>query len=281
MRGGAPRVVWFSSESDPRVVSARSVAADLLKEQTPAHLVWNPCSGEIVQLVPMTRAGGLMEGSVGHEGRVCAQVLVVGHARDPFTGTLLNRLDTIMKWLDAWGVTRRWPAGPPLPSPQSYHSRRARRDWARGGHFGASQVPGLHRPDPGGIDIRRVTGPDTPVTALPRQRPIPSQQPARPVPALPLTDATLTDATLADAPDPADAEPTYANGGRLTVLPRTAAPVGPTVASVAYSLGTDSPLDDPVDAPTSHRLSAPLATTAPPPTPTPAPPVPEPASMRS
>ncbi|MFC5751083.1 hypothetical protein [Actinomadura rugatobispora] len=280
LRGGAPRVVWFSSESDPRVVSARSVAADLLREETPAHLVWNPCSGEIIQLVPVTRAGGLLEGTVGHEGRVCVQVMVVGHARDPFTGTLLHGLDTIMGWLDAWGVVRRWPAGPPLPSPQSYHSQRGRRDWARGGHFGASQVPGLHRPDPGGIDIRRVTGPDTPVTALPRQRPIPAQQEPRPVPvgeAPPVGDAPRP-VPMRDSPDfvppqdtpepvPAGAVPAVAgsvtggtaggsaegsagtNGSCVAVpLPRRAAPLG-AVVSVAqhYPLDPLGNITDPVE----------------------------------
>jgi hypothetical protein len=170
LRGGAPRTAWLSSESDPRTVSARSVAADLIREGRPTHLVWNPCSGEIIQLVPATRAARHL-GDVGCEGRVCMQIMVIGHARDPFTNTLLTELDSIMRWLDSWGVARRWPAGPPLPSPQSYHSGRDRRSWARGGHFGGSQVPGVDRPDPGGIDIRRVTGPETPVTAIPIPRP--------------------------------------------------------------------------------------------------------------
>ncbi|MEU5881241.1 hypothetical protein [Spirillospora sp. NPDC047279] len=178
LRGGAPRVTWFCSESDPRTVSARSVAADLLREGRAAHVVWNPCSGEIIQCVPATRAAPLL-GSVGHEGRVCMQIMVVGQARDPFTNTLLTGLDAIMRWLDSWGVTRRWPAGPPLPSPQSYHSSRDRREWARGGHFGSSQVPGTGRPDPGGIDIRRITGPDTPVAAIPKPRRA-AEEPARP-----------------------------------------------------------------------------------------------------
>ncbi|WP_329521813.1 hypothetical protein [Spirillospora sp. NBC_01491] len=169
LQGGAPRVVWFSSESDPRAVSARSVAADLVKEDRAAHLVWNPGSGEVLQLVPATRAGRLLgDDGAGREGRVCVQIMVVGHARAPFTGTLLAGLDPIMRWLDAWGVARHWLAGPPLPSPQSYHSRRDRRAWARGGHYGASQVPGADRPDPGGIDIRRITGPDTPLAPIPK-----------------------------------------------------------------------------------------------------------------
>ena len=161
-------------------MSARSIAADLVKEEQPAHLVWHPGTGEIVQLLPATRAARLLGDRVGREGRICLQVVVVAQARVPFTGTLLNALEPIVRWLDTWGIDRRWPAGPPLPSPQSYHSLRARKDWARGGHFGASQVPVVNRPDPGGIDIRRITGPDTPVAPLPLQRaPIPEPAAAR------------------------------------------------------------------------------------------------------
>ncbi|MCP2334686.1 hypothetical protein [Actinomadura rupiterrae] len=187
LRGGAPRAVWLTSESDPRAVSAWSVAADLAKSGRPAHLVWNPVSGEAVQLIPIVRAARALAGdaggdagggggAVGREGRVCAQIMVVGHARDPFTNTLLTGLDPIMRWLDAWGVARRWPAGPPLPIPASYEARRERRAWARGGHYGASQVPGEVRPDPGGIDVRRVTGTDTPLAPIPRPRPAPPEE---------------------------------------------------------------------------------------------------------
>lgn len=185
LRGGAPRVVWLTSGSDPRAVSARSLAADLAKAGHPAHLVWNPVTGETVQQIPILRAalalsadgprGDRLAGpGPGREGRICAQIMVVGQARDPFTGARMSGLDPIMRWLDGWGVARRWPAGPPLPTPQSYESRRERRAWARGGHFGASQVPDVVRPDPGGVDVRRITGPDTPLPALPRHRPTPS-----------------------------------------------------------------------------------------------------------
>jgi hypothetical protein len=170
MKGGAPRAVWFTSGTDPRIVSARSAAQSLAREGRAPHLVWNPYVGEIVQLVPMTRAAGLLDELVGREGRVCVQIMVVGSSRDPFTNGPLESLDSIMTWLDAWGVARRWPAGPPLPSPQAYHSPRNRRQWARGGHFGYSQVPGAGGPDPGGIDIRKITGPETPVAEIPRPR---------------------------------------------------------------------------------------------------------------
>ncbi|MFG2085445.1 MULTISPECIES: hypothetical protein [unclassified Spirillospora] len=170
LRGGAPRVVWCAGEHDPRTVSARSVAADLIKDDRPPHLVWHPGTGEIVQLLPATRAARHLGGRVGHEGRVCVQIMVIGQSRTPFTGTPLSGIDAIVQWLDSWGVPRHWPAGPPLPSPQSYHANRDRKDWARGGHYGASQVPLVDRPDPGAIDIRRITGPDTPVAPIPKPR---------------------------------------------------------------------------------------------------------------
>ncbi|POM27659.1 hypothetical protein BTM25_20770 [Actinomadura rubteroloni] len=199
LRGGAPRAVWLASDSDARVVSARSVAADLVRAGRPAHLVWNPRTGEIVQLVPATRAAGTI-GAAGREGRACLQIMVVGSAHEPFTATPLTGLDTILMWLDAWGVARRWPAGPPLPPPQSYQARRDRRAWARGGHFGASQVPGPGRPDPGAIDIRRVTGPETPVAPLPRPLPREDRAPRLPVPRLP---GDLAAVPTVPAPEPA------------------------------------------------------------------------------
>jgi len=152
------------------MVSARSTAQDLAKEGRPAHLVWNPCTGEAIQMLPATRAACLLADPVRGEGRTCVQIMVVGLVREPFTSGPLNGLDAIMRWLDGWGIPRRWPAGPPLPAPQSYHADRHRRPWAKGGHFGASQVPGSMLPDPGDLDIRRITGQDTPVVEIPRPR---------------------------------------------------------------------------------------------------------------
>ncbi len=131
-------------------------------------------------MVPVIRAGRLLNGEIGREGRVCVQILVIGHAQDPFTNGPLLGIDPIVAWLDTWGVSRRWPAGPPLPSPQSYHSSRGRRPWARGGHFGCSQVPEVTSPAPGGVDIRRITGPDTPVADIPRPRAVPTPETMQP-----------------------------------------------------------------------------------------------------
>ena len=56
MHGGAPRVVWQSLGADPRLVSARSAAQRISLLARPSHLVWNPVSGETIQLVPIVRA---------------------------------------------------------------------------------------------------------------------------------------------------------------------------------------------------------------------------------
>lgn len=170
LQGGAPRAVWFASESDPSVVSARSVAHELQCRRQAAHLVWNPFGGDVVQMVALTRAARLLDDPVGREGRVCAQIMVVASSLDPFTDSPMFGLDKIMSWLDSWHVPRRWPAGPPLPPPQSYDSARDRRVWARGGHFGSSQVPGAGRLDPGRIDIWRIIGRDETLGELPRPR---------------------------------------------------------------------------------------------------------------
>jgi hypothetical protein len=44
------------------------------------------------------------------------------------------------------------------PSAEAIADRRSRVAWARGGHFGASQVPGCDNAGPGAIDIVRITG---------------------------------------------------------------------------------------------------------------------------
>jgi hypothetical protein len=151
------------------MISARSVAQRLERQGRNAHLVWNPGDGEIVQMVPATRPARTLPGEVGREGRLCLQIVVVGFARDPFTRGPLNGMDGIVRWLDTWRVPRRWPAGGPLPFPDAYLASRARRQWARGGHFGVSQVPQAVNPAPGAIDIHKITGPETPL-GVPRPR---------------------------------------------------------------------------------------------------------------
>ena len=57
LNGGAPWAVWQALGADPGVVSAMSAAQRLCELGWASHLVWNPVSGEIIQLVSILRAG--------------------------------------------------------------------------------------------------------------------------------------------------------------------------------------------------------------------------------
>ncbi len=170
--GGAPRVVWLTLGADPRTVSVWSAAQRLNQEERPPHLVWDPLTGDIAQLLPIVRAGcalGMPEhlgsqrdrppaqaASVNREGRLCVQIGVLGSPREPFTSFQMIGLAAILGWLDSWHIPRRWPAGPPAPYRQLTRPR-SRALWARGGHYGASQVPECDNLGPGGIDIEYLT----------------------------------------------------------------------------------------------------------------------------
>jgi hypothetical protein len=173
LKGGAPRAVWLTLGTAPRAVSIQSAAQRLISERRPCHLIWDPVTGDIVQLVSILRAGRALGApekldwgpdrvrsspeNVNTEGRICVQIGVLGHPAEPFTGGPLSGLGAIVGWLDSWSVPRRWPAGRPAGC-QAASAERSRRFWAHGGHFGASQVPGCENAGPGAIDVDRLTG---------------------------------------------------------------------------------------------------------------------------
>ena len=173
LKGGAPRAVWLTLGTAPRTVSIQSAAQRLVGERRPCHLVWDPVTGDIVQLISILRAGCALGApekldwgpdrvpsspeNVNAEGRICVQIGVLGLPSEPFTSGPLVGADAIVSWLDSWGVPRRWPAGRPAGC-LAASAERSRILWARGGHFGASQVPGCENAGPGAIDVDRLTG---------------------------------------------------------------------------------------------------------------------------
>ena len=183
LQGGAPRAVWLTLGGDGRKVSVLSAAQRVVQYDHPCHLVWDPLTGEIVQLISVLRAGcalGAPErldvvpdlgpsgpARVNAEGRICVQIGVLGRPWEPFTNGPMAGLAAILNWLDSWNVPRQWPAGRPVPF-RDPDRPRSRALWARGGHFGASQVPGCDSLGPGDIDTERVTGTHVvPVCAVP------------------------------------------------------------------------------------------------------------------
>jgi hypothetical protein len=203
--GGAPRAVWLTLGTVPGTVSVQSAAQRLISERRPCHLIWDPVTGDVAQLISVLRAGRAL-GAVDHldwapgharinldnvnaEGRICVQIGVLGHPGDPFTGRTLVGIERIVSWLDSWGVSRRWPSGRPegyrieLPTATAtIIERRSRIAWARGGHFGASQVPECENAGPGSIDIDRITGPHG-LAVRARSLPVARAEEAVPIPA--------------------------------------------------------------------------------------------------
>jgi hypothetical protein len=223
--GGAPRVVWLTLGSLASAVSVQSAAHRLVAEHRPCHLVWNPTTGEIAQLISVLRAGRALGGpdrldwttvriqrrpeNVNAEGRICVQIGVLALAAEPFTNGPLIGVEAIMSWLDSWGVPRRWPGGQPGGRTDGGRlggramgrgdfgaagavgvvggADGSRAAWARGGHFGASQVPGCGHAGPGAIDIHRLTGsgphgPHGPHGLAVRTRELPAPFAAAPMP---------------------------------------------------------------------------------------------------
>jgi hypothetical protein len=175
-------VVWLTLGADPRVISVCSAAQRLIQENRPCHVVWDPLTGDIAQLLPIVRAGCALgtpeniyyapdllphrQPSVNREGRLCVQIGVLSSPREPFTSYQMLGLGEILAWLDSWHIPRRWPAGAPAPFRTAVRAR-SRALWALGGHFGASQVPDCESIGPGGIDIDQIASMDTVVRELP------------------------------------------------------------------------------------------------------------------
>ena len=175
-------MVWLTLGADPRVISVCSAAQRLVQEDRPCHLVWDPLTGDIAQLLPIVRAGCALgapenidyapdllprrQPGVNREGRLCVQIGVLASPREPFTSYQMIGLSEILAWLDSWQIPRRWPAGMPAPFRQATRAR-SRALWALGGHFGASQVPDCENVGPGGIDIDQIASAATITRELP------------------------------------------------------------------------------------------------------------------
>ena len=146
MVGGPPRWVWHTFEA-PYTLSAMSAARYLLQHGIEVHFTWNPKTGDVVQILPASRAGrGLRNLSGGvqtnRQGQVCLQVEVVGYAAHPFTSALTKAgregLARLIDFARGHGIPDVFPAGPPPVHPGG-HSPRSKTTWlTRAGHFGHS-----------------------------------------------------------------------------------------------------------------------------------------------
>jgi hypothetical protein len=149
--GRLPRVVWHSTENDPTITTAATIAAFLDRMNFSVHLVWNPVSGAIVQTIPADRYGrGLQEFGFPTNtfGNPCIQIETVGFAKDPFTRGPCRGLDQIMDWLRSFGIPDVFPSG--------VAGNRDRQTWQHAGHFTHATTPDNDHTDPGLIDPKRL-----------------------------------------------------------------------------------------------------------------------------
>lgn len=157
MLGGPAKVVWHTTENDPAKTTASAIAHYLVSSGNTVHLVWNPVSGETVQMIPANRAGRGLENRPGgaetnRAGRVVVQIEVVGRASQPFTSGPCNGLAKIQAWLTSLGIPPVW----------SGTTNRSVANWAKAGHFGHMDVPEQYHTDPGKVDKAKLTARPTP-----------------------------------------------------------------------------------------------------------------------
>lgn len=127
------------------------------------HLLWDPFTGRVIQYYPATVGARALK-AWNEDGRVAVQIEVLfspGAVRDGkryerLADTPLQGFTALVQWLDALGIPRAWPMGPPPPIGTS--GSRSIEVWnSRGGHYGHSQVPGNDHTDPGVFpDILKV-----------------------------------------------------------------------------------------------------------------------------
>jgi hypothetical protein len=143
---------WHSTENDPSA-TADALARYLISMHYEPHIVWNPWTGEIAQLLPANTAGSVLK-SGNVNGSVNIGIEAIGRAgvvgMRPFYDSPMKNFDKIMSWLRSWGIPDAWPAGAPLSYPSSAgYGNPQRAKWGPSGHYGHSQWPNNDHGDPG------------------------------------------------------------------------------------------------------------------------------------
>lgn len=159
--GGPRKFILHSTETDSAPGCVDQLAHYLDGWANP-HVVWDPWTGDMAMCGRADWAGGALVAG-NRDGSVVLQVEAVGRAgvegSRPFMDSPMLGWDKILAWADSWGIPRVFPAGLPLPYPQSYGtgSPRDPNIWANSsGYFAHSQVPGNDHGDPGLVDPSKL-----------------------------------------------------------------------------------------------------------------------------
>ncbi len=156
--GGERIVTWHTFETTFKK-SAAAGAAYLRQSGNEVHFVFNPVTGDVVQMLPTTRAGRGLANKAGgaqtnRRGSLHIQIEVIAMAKSPWTSHLTAEgragLAKLMDFIRAQGVPDRWIGG---VAPGAYPKGQKRRFVPSGesGHTGHSLWVENDHGDPGAI----------------------------------------------------------------------------------------------------------------------------------
>jgi hypothetical protein len=152
-----PRAVWHITWDALRPDGTQpdfNAVSDYLKRVAYyPTIMWNPFTGHIEQFIPASQSARALV-AWNEDGRVNIQVeafftpgcVVDGVKYATLADTPCVGLETILQWMDSFGIPRVWPLG----SPQWQGNSRDANVWnTQGGHYGHCNVPDNTHTDPG------------------------------------------------------------------------------------------------------------------------------------
>lgn len=148
--GGKPKVVWHSTESDPGSIEGNLRYAESVGYGP--HIWWDPSTGEIVQVLPVTTPATALADPAGRGinrmGSVVVQVEVIGRAaKGPLSHGPLKGVGRLREFFRSLGVPEVFPAGVPVGAVAGDRSVFGPK--SSGGHYTHSQIPDNTHVDPG------------------------------------------------------------------------------------------------------------------------------------
>lgn len=138
-------------------MTAKNLAEYVRSKGIEYHLVWNPYTGEVAQLLPATDAarsmlnGGVYNG-VGNNrrGKICLQVCIVNFGGKPFTDSPMKGVEKIVAFADQLGVPRK------ARSSWGANAGRGVEQFDKSGWHGHCHSPGNDHIDPAKINIKKM-----------------------------------------------------------------------------------------------------------------------------
>jgi hypothetical protein len=175
-----PRAVWHITwdalKPDGTQPNFSAVSNYLKNVAYYPTIMWNPFTGYMEQYIPASQSARALV-AWNEDGAANIQIevfftpgcVVDGVKYDTVADTPLKGFDTLLNWLDGFGIPRVWPMG----APQWQGNSRDAGIWnTRAGHYGHCNVPDNTHTDPGPMpDLNRAglaaQGNITPASAVP------------------------------------------------------------------------------------------------------------------